>query len=572
MRSSLPPELWVGIECTRSRIRDRVIDQVVRTGHEHRIDDLDRLAALGVNTVRYPLLWDRVEDPLGRRDWRWSDRRMHRLQALAIRPVVGLLHHGGGPLRNGLLDPEFPERFAAYAGDVARRYPWVDAYLPVNEPLTTARFAGLYGVWHPHATDLETFARLLLAQCRAVVLATREIRRVRPDAEILQSEDVGRVTAAERLRYQAEYENERRWLTFDLLTGTLDRDRPMWTVLRDAGISAGELQWFLDETPEVDALAVDHYVTSDRFLDPRVQAYPRWARSGNGREEYANVESVRADTPYAGFEGAVADTHRRYGRPIVLGEVHVSGNREEQLRWLAEVWQLANRPPAGARVRAMNVWSAFGAYDWNTLLTRDDGWYESGVFDVRSGTPRPTALADMVRALANAEPYDHPSLDGLGWWRRSDRVRYPCRRRSPQPEPAGREARPIAVEPGALAALACSLLRSRGLAHEVAAGPTPTDGWASVRVLGPEEEVPLVRRAAPHRPSLTVRAAFAPTTGPRRIALAAAIHRGLDLLVDGVTGRVCADHLDDACAEASCVWIELEQDEVWATPGLAAAR
>ena len=26
------------------------------------------------------------------------------------------------------------------------RYPWIDAYTPVNEPLTTARFSGLYGI------------------------------------------------------------------------------------------------------------------------------------------------------------------------------------------------------------------------------------------------------------------------------------------------------------------------------------------------------------------------------------------------------------------------------------------
>ena len=45
---------------------------------------------------------------------------------------------------------------------VAERYPWVEHYTPVNEPLTTARFSGLYGHWYPHARDDGAFLRALL--------------------------------------------------------------------------------------------------------------------------------------------------------------------------------------------------------------------------------------------------------------------------------------------------------------------------------------------------------------------------------------------------------------------------
>ncbi|WP_315889730.1 hypothetical protein [Kovacikia minuta] len=44
-----------------------------------------------------------------------------------------------------------------------------------------------------------------------------------------------------------------------------------------------------------------------------------------------------------------------------------------------------------------------GTYDWNSLVTRADGFYEPGVFDVRSTVPRPTAIAAMVRALASGQ-------------------------------------------------------------------------------------------------------------------------------------------------------------------------
>src|SRR3712207_8030692 len=54
---------------------------------------------------------------------------------------------------------------------ISARYPWLEFYTPVNEPCTTARFAGLYGVWYPHARDDKSFIQALLIQCRAVVLS-----------------------------------------------------------------------------------------------------------------------------------------------------------------------------------------------------------------------------------------------------------------------------------------------------------------------------------------------------------------------------------------------------------------
>jgi dTDP-4-dehydrorhamnose reductase len=140
----LLPELWGGVECTVNRVGDRCFDALKRDGHDRRIEDLDLFADLGLSALRYPVLWERTApNGLDRADWRWADARLGRIRSLGMEPLVGLLHHGSGPETTRLLDPLFPEQFAAYAGAVARRYPWVTRYLPVNEPLTTARFSGL---------------------------------------------------------------------------------------------------------------------------------------------------------------------------------------------------------------------------------------------------------------------------------------------------------------------------------------------------------------------------------------------------------------------------------------------
>ncbi|HUR44436.1 MAG TPA: dTDP-4-dehydrorhamnose reductase, partial [Candidatus Saccharimonadales bacterium] len=99
----------------------------------------------------------------------------------------------------------------------------------------------------------------------------------------------------------------------------------------------------------------------------------------------------------------------------------------EQLRWLMEVWHAASRlRQEGCDVRAVTAWSLLGAYDWNTLLTRFQGYYEPGAFDLRSPRPRPTALASCIRSLAKTGDYHHPVLHQEGWWRRSTRLLYPA--------------------------------------------------------------------------------------------------------------------------------------------------
>src|SRR5687768_12078205 len=113
------------------------------SGHDVRDGDLDRFAAIGLRTLRYPVLWERLApDSLDEIDWRWADARLGRLRELGVRPIVGLLHHGSGPRYTSLLDSRFPEQLALFARAIAARYPWVTDFTPVNEPLTTARFSG----------------------------------------------------------------------------------------------------------------------------------------------------------------------------------------------------------------------------------------------------------------------------------------------------------------------------------------------------------------------------------------------------------------------------------------------
>lgn len=421
-------ELWGGIECTVNRVGDRYIDQVVLTGHQHRFDDLDRFADLGIKALRYPVLWERMvpTDP-AQPDWSWTDERLARLRELGIRPIVGLCHHGSGPRWTGLLDPEFPHHLARFARAVSERYPWVDAYTPVNEPLTTARFAALYGHWHPHARDERTMVRALVHECLAVQLAMQEIRQVNPSAQLVQTEDLGRVWSTPRLRYQADYENERRWLSLDFLCGRVTEKHPLWQHLWWLGLTRAELDPFRERPCPPDIIGGNYYVTSERFIDHRRHRYPAVTHGGNGRDTYADVETVRVLADWSPSPASLLEeVWERYRRPVAITEAHLGSTLNEQVRWLAQVWQDASRlEESGVDIRAVTIWSLLGAWDWHCLVTREDGHYEPGVFDIRGDAPRPTQLASLARSLAVGELPGWKATSRPGWWERPERILYP---------------------------------------------------------------------------------------------------------------------------------------------------
>lgn len=421
-----PLEIWGGHECTVNRIGDVWRDQTRLSGHQDRIEDLDLFASLGVKAIRYPVLWERTETSPGVYDWSWADARLQRLRDLGVRPVVGLLHHGSGPAWTDLLDPEFPDKFAAFASAVAQRYPWVQDWTPVNEPLTTARFSALYGLWFPHRANERDFWRALASQLIGVRAAMRAIRTVNPQARLIQTEDFGQTWSTEVCADQARYDNDRRFATWEVLTGRLTKTHPLSSSLDSLGLS-DLFATFRDDPCTPDVLGMNHYVTSDRFLDHRLERYPSHVHGGNGLIAYADVEAVRVveDLPRP-WSGGFAELWNRYRIPIAVTECHLGSTTDEQVWWLEACWDAAIAARRdGAEVVAVTPWALLGSQDWDSLLTRFAGHYEPGVFDVSHGHPQPTPLAALVRQLAlDGASTDRPDTE-RGWWRKPSRLLYP---------------------------------------------------------------------------------------------------------------------------------------------------
>eukprot|EP01034_Spumella_vulgaris_P035403 gene35403-43652_t len=284
--------LWGGLEATVNRVREQFFSQMDFNGHAGRLSDVDRFASLGIQALRYPVLWELVApDGLQRADWSLPDERLQALRDLGVQPIAGLVHHGSGPRHTSLVDPAFPQQLAEFAGAVAQRYPWLEYYTPVNEPCTTARFCGLYGVWYPHAKDDKVFLRALLNQCKGVVLSMQAIRAVNPKAKLVQTDDLGKTYSTPALTEWAAFYNERRWLAWDLLCGMVDPAHALWPYMLRHGVTQEELQWFRDHACPPDIIGANYYITSERWLDQRTERYPAGLAGAHG---FVDVEAARA--------------------------------------------------------------------------------------------------------------------------------------------------------------------------------------------------------------------------------------------------------------------------------------
>jgi beta-glucosidase/6-phospho-beta-glucosidase/beta-galactosidase len=418
----LPPsqlEVWGGVEYTCNRVEDRYFNQMDLSGHAERVDDYVRFLGLGIRTLRMGVLWEQHERDAS---WRRFDSHLSCVRRLGIRPIASLVHHGSGPQHTSLIDPAFPQKLAGYAASVAERYPWIDSYTPVNEPNTTARFSGMYGVWYPHHRSRFSYVRALINQLKGTVLSMEAIRRVRSDARLIQTDDVGSISGTAALDDTWTLMNLRQWLPYDLLCGKVDRHHPMFAYLLASGICESEINWFAEHPCPPNVIGVNYYVTSDRFLDHRVEEYPESRRSAEG--PYVDLEAVRAcASGIVGVESLLERAWQRYNIPVAITEVHLGSTPDEQIRWLAESWEGAMRARCnGVNCVALTVWALLGSFFWNELVTRENGHYEPGVFDLRSGSPVATQLASIVAQIARGKTPRHEALSQAGWWRRPDRI------------------------------------------------------------------------------------------------------------------------------------------------------
>jgi beta-glucosidase/6-phospho-beta-glucosidase/beta-galactosidase len=358
------------------------VDVLETSLHCRRLEhDLDAVRAAGVEELRYPVRWHRVEPTPGEYDWSETDHAMDALRARGLRPVVDLVHHTSYPrwLTHGFGDARFHAAYVRYCIAVAERYPWIGAYTLFNEPFATLWLAGHEGVWPPHGRGLRAFVALLRNVLPAITEAAAELRRRLPAAhhvyvDTLEGHDAIGPAGVEYARLA----NDRRHVVLDLLLGRARGDAPYVREVRRAG--GGDLLRL--PGMEIDVLGLDYY------------AHSEWA--------YDDVAHAPSPVP-RGPAALAAEYAERYpGFRLALTETNVRGASSDRATWLRYTLGECERARADGVPLESYCWFPFvDSLDWNSLLRRADNWIDPvGVLWLDDAGERGTS--SMHRSFAAA--------------------------------------------------------------------------------------------------------------------------------------------------------------------------
>ena len=379
--------MWlVGIE--NAFIPDMDVDELTWTGHRQRWrEDLALAAEVGATGVRYGITWPEVETAPGRYDFAQVDAVLDEMQRLGLEPVWDLVHFGvPAYLEGGYLAPAFPEAYAAYLEAFARRYRGVVTKLtPWNEPYISVYFRAGWGIWPPHQQGREGFARLLAPVVTALHEGLRRLEAVAPETRVWLNDGADTFHPVRpEVAEEAEFRTLQRYAAFDLLLGKAVPGQETHEWLSRAGFPRELLHRCAEEPVRVDVIGLDYYPETEHDLDV---------------DEDGEPVVTTAREPL-GLAATALAYHRRYGLPMFVAESSASGSDAERRRWIEwNMAEIAAAQGAGAEVVGYTWWPLFDHVDWNSLLTRRDGFVcPAGLYHLRP-TVRDRQETDAARAF-----------------------------------------------------------------------------------------------------------------------------------------------------------------------------
>jgi beta-glucosidase/6-phospho-beta-glucosidase/beta-galactosidase len=377
--------IWAsGIEDTfvpQGRPGYRPLEEYELMGHyDHWREDLALGRRIGLNAIRWGIPWYRVEPQQGAFDWSWTDQVLpYLVEELGITPIIDLMHYGCPFwLQREFASPHYPDAVASYAAAFAERYAnLVSWYTPLNEPLVNSLMSGKRGVWPPYLRGDAGYIRVMLQLAQGIIKTVNAIKQVDPGAVMLHVEATGLTRAAkEDLQALIAEEQHRGYLSFDLLTGRVDSDHPLFPWLIRNGARYDELVAIADHRIGLDALGLNFYPqwsTQQLYIDKR------------GRLAYRATEQEGS-----GFGTLIEDYHRRYDAPVIITETSAFGSDELRSRWLeASLISVKELRGKGVPVFGYTWFPLFTMIDWRYRFGRapaDRYRLELGLFKLQEDT------------------------------------------------------------------------------------------------------------------------------------------------------------------------------------------
>lgn len=335
---------------------EQPLDEHVLTGHsESWRSDLQLASELGATALRYGVSWPVVHVAPGEFEWGDLDEIIaFAVDELGLTIVADLVHYGTPTwLPGSFADPAYPGAIEEFAAAFAERYRGrVTHFTPLNEPVTTASFCGLRGVWPPRLTGWNGWVAVAVPMALGMVRATRAIRDVDAGAVIVHVEAATLVRTDEpELGEHTDLVRDVGWLPTDLIVGRVDRAHPLWSWLLEHGAEVSDLEWLLRHPEAPDLIGVNYYPD----LTPR-----RITTVAD------SVVQLSYDDWTTGLVGAIEGFAARYGLPVVITETSIEGDDDLRTRWLRDSAETARQlSRAGVDIRGYTWWPLFDFVDWS---------------------------------------------------------------------------------------------------------------------------------------------------------------------------------------------------------------
>lgn len=332
------------------------LDEHALTGHSVSWrEDLRLAKELGATAVRYGASWPLVHVAPDEFDWSVLDEVLpFAVGELGLTIVADLVHYGTPRwLEHSFADVRYPEAIERFAGEFAARYRHlVHHFTPLNEPVTTASFCGLRGIWPPRLTGWEGWVAVAVPMAVGMVRAIDAIRAADPDSVIVHVEAATLVvTDDDDLRSHVELLRGVGWLPTDLMMGLVRRGHPLRSWLLDNGAEAEVLHWLEEHAVTPDLLGVNYYP----------DLTPRRIATVDGK-----VEQVSFNRWDVGLDEVMQAFADRYGIPLVITETSIEGDDALRESWLRESAATVRRLiTAGVDVRGYTWWPFFDFVDWS---------------------------------------------------------------------------------------------------------------------------------------------------------------------------------------------------------------
>lgn len=356
---------WTRFESQAGRVRERARSGEA-AGHWDRVaEDIGWMEKLGANAYRFSISWARLEPRDGVWDeaaWTHYQEETRALVAAGITPMVTLLHFAQPEWlaeRGGLESPEFPARFARFAGEAARRLGGeVDLWCTINEPFIHMYLGFVKGWKAPGLRDPERAARAWGGLLRAHAAATAALRAADPGARVGITE------------YLAFVGPESRWRLWDWISARLAR-RAINGSFADA-VLAGRSRLRLPGFPWTDVRVPELQGTLDWF---GVNYYTRFLlgvtpSEPNGVEILQSVGEQMSDTRLeifpSGLLPLLRETYEKLGVPIYITENGLASadgrNRASFLR--RHAWVMRQAIAEQIPLRGYFYWTLLDDFEW----------------------------------------------------------------------------------------------------------------------------------------------------------------------------------------------------------------